>query len=96
MEIAARPHCSGPNRTGSGRFNLAIDYVTPQVVPTAGEDSALLIRGESTGAFLSEARPVSDFDGAALQQFYAAAARRQKRIDQTILNRGTTQKQDRT
>ncbi|MFD3935829.1 phytanoyl-CoA dioxygenase family protein [Streptomyces sp. NPDC058611] len=92
----AMAHCSGPNHTGNGRFNLAIDFITPQVVPTEGEDSALLVRGESTGAFLPEARPVSDFDGTALQQFYAAAARRQKRIDQTVLNRGTTQKQDRT
>ncbi|PZT72160.1 MULTISPECIES: phytanoyl-CoA dioxygenase family protein [unclassified Streptomyces] len=92
----AMAHCSGPNHTDSGRFNLAIDYITPQVAPTAGEDSALLVRGGNTGAFLPEARPVSDFDGAALRQFYAAAARRQKRIDETISNRGTTRDQDRT
>ncbi|GAA2367940.1 phytanoyl-CoA dioxygenase family protein [Streptomyces cuspidosporus] len=84
----AMAHCSGPNHTDAGRFNFAIDYVTPRVRPTAGEDSALLVRGADPGAFLPEARPASDFDQAALREFYAAVARRQKRIDQTVLGRG--------
>jgi non-heme Fe2+,alpha-ketoglutarate-dependent halogenase len=83
----AMAHCSGPNHTADGRFNLAIDYITPQVSPTAGEDSALLVRGTDTGVFLPEARPASDFGQAALREFYAAVARRQKRIDQTVLSR---------
>ncbi|MFE7541896.1 phytanoyl-CoA dioxygenase family protein [Streptomyces platensis] len=83
----AMAHCSGPNHTADGRFNLAIDYITPQVSPTAGEDSALLVRGRDTGAFLPETRPASDFDQAALHEFYSAVTRRQKRIDQTVLNR---------
>nr|BBC15206.1 phytanoyl-CoA dioxigenase [Streptomyces sp.]BBI93424.1 phytanoyl-CoA dioxygenase-like hydroxylase [Streptomyces sp.] len=83
----AMAHCSGPNHTANGRFNLAIDFVGPQVSPTTGEDSALLVRGTDTGAFLPESRPAADFDGAALSQFYAAVARRQKRIDQVVLHR---------
>lgn len=87
MHHLAMAHCSGPNHTADGRFNLAIDYISPQVSPTVGEDSALLVRGTDTGAFLPESRPTADFDGAALQQFFAAVARRQKRIDQVVLNR---------
>ncbi|MEV0599874.1 phytanoyl-CoA dioxygenase family protein [Streptomyces sp. NPDC050315] len=83
----AMAHCSGPNHTADGRFNLAIDYITPQVSPTAGEDSALLVRGTDTGAFSRETRPASDFDQAALREFYTAVARRQKRIDQTVRSR---------
>jgi hypothetical protein len=86
MHHLAMAHCSGPNHTADGRFNLAIDYISPQVSPTVGEDSALPVRGTDTGAFLPETRPTADFDKAALQQFFAAVARRQKRIDQVVLN----------
>ncbi|WP_051794609.1 phytanoyl-CoA dioxygenase family protein [Streptomyces sp. NRRL S-87] len=85
----AMAHCSGPNHTADGRFNLAIDYVSPQVSPSAGEDSALLVRGTDVGAFLPEARPTEDFARTALQHFYAAVARRQKRIDQVVLSRSS-------
>jgi non-heme Fe2+,alpha-ketoglutarate-dependent halogenase len=87
MHHLAMAHCSGPNHTADGRFNLAIDYVSPQVSPTAGEDSALLVRGTDTGDFVPESRPAASFDGAALRQFYAAVARRQKRIDEVVLHR---------
>ncbi|MGW3266046.1 hypothetical protein [Streptomyces sp. NPDC001056] len=60
---------------------------TPRVSPTAGEDSALLVRGTDTGAFLPERRPESDFDQAALNDSYSAVTRRQKRINQTVQNR---------
>ncbi|GLX53258.1 MULTISPECIES: phytanoyl-CoA dioxygenase family protein [Streptomyces] len=83
----AMAHASGPNQTDTGRFNFAIDYITPRVSPTAGEDSALLVRGTDTGAFLPERRPESDFDQAALNDFYSAVTRRQKRINQTVQNR---------
>ncbi|MEU0984712.1 phytanoyl-CoA dioxygenase family protein [Streptomyces griseus] len=86
----AMVHCSGPNVTDQGRFNLAIDYVNPQVRPSSGEDSALTVRGKGSGGFLPEARPASDFHPDAVRQLYAATARRQARIDQTVRLRTTT------
>lgn len=86
----AMVHCSGPNTTDHSRYNFAIDYISPRVRPTEGEDSALTVRGEGGGGFLPEARPVSDFHPDAVQQFYAATARRQARIDHTVRQRTTT------
>lgn len=78
-------HCSGPNSTDGDRFNFAIDYITPDVASTGGEDSALLVRGRDTrGHFHPERRPRADFDQAALAEFYTATARRQARINETV------------
>ncbi|MEU5164755.1 MULTISPECIES: phytanoyl-CoA dioxygenase family protein [Streptomyces] len=86
----AMVHCSGANTTDHSRYNFAIDYISPKVRPTEGEDSALTVRGEGGSGFLPEARPLSDFHPDAVRQFYAATARRQARIDHTVRHRSTT------
>ncbi len=39
------PHCSGANSTDTHRINLVITYISPDVKPACGKDSALLVRG---------------------------------------------------
>ena len=78
-------HGSGANRADDRRIGLAIRYVPTYVRQTAGEDSALLVRGvDSHHHFLEETPPAADLDEAALAQHAAVTARAAR-----ILMRGT-------
>jgi len=73
------PHSSGPNRSDVHRVNLVITYVSPDVAPASGNDSALLVRGEDThGHFQRERRLDSEFSPAAVAEHARAMALRRK------------------
>jgi non-heme Fe2+,alpha-ketoglutarate-dependent halogenase len=63
------PHGSGPNETEEHRINLVITYISPDVRPDTGDDSALLVRGADThGHFAAETRLDSEFSPAAFSE----------------------------
>ena len=61
------PHASGANSTEGHRVNLVITYISPDVRPDSGDDSALLVRGEDKYEnFQLEARLDGEFSDQAL------------------------------
>jgi hypothetical protein len=78
-------HASGINVTDADRVNFAIDFLTPEVIPAGPADlpdSALLVRGASTGGhFRLEQAPKTDFGNEELKCFFEATALRSRRIN---------------
>ena len=71
------PHGSGPNASDRPRINYVITFITPEVRPLGGDDTALLVRGEDRfGHFGLEPRPKADMDQAALAAHELAMAKR--------------------
>lgn len=61
------PHASGPNASDNHRINLVITYISPDVRPDSGDDSALLVRGEDRyGNFTLESRLSDEFSPSAM------------------------------
>ncbi|NIR27925.1 MAG: phytanoyl-CoA dioxygenase family protein [Gammaproteobacteria bacterium] len=63
-------HGSGPNPSDTPRIGLSIQYVSTEVGPVCGEDSALLVRGvDRYGHFLKERSPAADFSADAVAAY---------------------------
>ena len=78
------PHGSGPNASDRPRVNYVITFISPEVRPRVGPDSAVLARGrDSFGHFEHEPRPKADFDPDAMR-----AHRRYLVMRNAILFRG--------
>jgi non-haem Fe2+, alpha-ketoglutarate-dependent halogenase len=62
------PHGSGPNASDAPRVNYVITYISPEVAPRVGPDSATLARGvDRHGNFEHEPRPKAEFDQEAMR-----------------------------
>ncbi|WP_217209188.1 phytanoyl-CoA dioxygenase family protein [Streptomyces sp. AC550_RSS872] len=81
IHTPATVHSSGPSTSEAERLCFAIDYISPAIRPTVGEDSALLVRGEDRhGHHTYERRPDTDFSAEALRGFRAAVSLRDARL----------------
>jgi non-heme Fe2+,alpha-ketoglutarate-dependent halogenase len=62
------PHGSGPNASDRPRVNYVITFISPEVRPRVGPDSAVLARGRDRfGHFEHEPRPKADLDPDAMR-----------------------------
>ncbi|MGH6913164.1 MAG: phytanoyl-CoA dioxygenase family protein [Geminicoccales bacterium] len=62
------PHGSGPNASDRPRVNYVITFISPEVRPRVGPDSAVLARGRDRfGHFEHEPRPNADLDPDAMR-----------------------------
>jgi non-heme Fe2+,alpha-ketoglutarate-dependent halogenase len=62
------PHGSGPNASDRARVNYVATFISPEVRPRVGPDSAVLARGQDRfGHFEHEPRPKADFDPDAMR-----------------------------
>ena len=69
------PHASGANATDEARVNLVITYISPDVRPACGHDSALLVRGrDDHHHFQAETRLQAEFDDEAVAAHARAMA----------------------
>lgn len=80
MHLPTMVHCSGPNSTADDRVCVAVDYVTPNLMPSTG-DSALMVRGaDENNYFIHETRLTTPYSAEALTDFRKACHRRDRII----------------
>ncbi|MFE3170625.1 phytanoyl-CoA dioxygenase family protein [Amycolatopsis sp. NPDC059090] len=74
-------HSSGPSSTDADRICFAVDYITPEVKPKPGPDTAMLVRGrDTTGFYLLDEPPSQEFAPEAIRRFNWSVEVRDRRF----------------